>query len=442
MDIRLPQEVEYIINTLNKNGFEAYTVGGCVRDSLLGRAPQDWDITTNALPEKIIDIFDHTVPTGLQHGTVTVVLNKDNYEVTTYRIDGEYLDNRRPDKVIFTSSIEEDLSRRDFTINAMAYNNSEKLVDPFQGKNDLTQKLVKCVGEPDLRFNEDALRMLRAIRFGAQLNFHIDDNTFNSIINNHHLIKNVSMERVRDELSKLLMSNKPSEGIRNLYKSKLLTHVLPELVGCIGFNQCNPHHNKDVFEHIMSVLDNTPASLSVRLSALLHDIAKPQCFTEDEMGIGHFYMHHLKSADIAEDVLKRLRFDNNTIKKVSILIKEHMSGYDLHRNGAIKKFINRVGIENLEDLFLLQKADILSHKESLDLNSILELQEAVDKILKEKQPLSIKDLAVTGSDLIVLGYSPGKLLGLTLNELVEMVLNNPELNTKEQLLKIADEKLS
>ena len=442
MDIRLPQEVEYIINTLNKNDFEAYIVGGCVRDSLLSRAPQDWDITTNAFPENIIDIFDHTIPTGLQHGTVTVVLNKDNYEVTTYRIDGDYLDNRRPNKVIFTSSIEEDLSRRDFTINAMAYNCSEKLVDPFQGKNDLTQKLVKCVGEPDLRFNEDALRMLRAIRFGAQLNFHIDDNTFNSIINNHHLIKNVSMERVRDELSKLLMSNKPSEGIRNLYKSKLLTHVLPELVGCIGFNQCNPHHNKDVFEHIMSVLDNTPASLSVRLSALLHDIAKPQCFTEDEMGIGHFYMHHLKSADIAEDVLKRLRFDNNTIKKVSILIKEHMSGYDLHRNGAIKKFINRVGIENLEDLFLLQKADILSHKESLDLNSILELQEAVDKILKEKQPLSIKDLAVTGSDLIVLGYSPGKLLGLTLNELVEMVLNNPELNTKEQLLKIADEKLS
>ena len=442
MDIRLPQEVEYIINTLNKNGFEAYTVGGCVRDSLLGRAPQDWDITTNALPEKIIDIFDHTVPTGLQHGTVTVVLNKDNYEVTTYRIDGEYLDNRRPDKVIFTSSIEEDLSRRDFTINAIAYNNSKGLVDPFNGKNDLNQRLIRCVGEANLRFNEDSLRMLRAIRFGSQLNFHIDDNTYNSIITNHHLIKNVSMERIRDELSKLLMSNKPSEGIRNLYKSKLLTYVLPELVRCIGFNQCNPHHDKDVFEHIMSVLDHTPASLPVRLAALLHDIAKPQCFTKDEMGIGHFYMHHLKSADIAEDVLKRLRFDNNTIKKVSILIKEHMSGYDLHRNGAIKKFINRVGIENLEDLFLLQKADILSHKESQDLNIILELQEAVDRILKEKQPLSIKDLAVTGSDLIVLGYSPGKLLGLTLNELVEMVLNNPDLNTKEQLLKIAGEKLS
>jgi len=438
MDIKLPQEAEYIINTLNKNGFEAYVVGGCVRDSLLGRVPQDWDITTNALPEKIIDIFDHTVPTGLQHGTVTVVLNKDNYEVTTYRIDGEYLDNRRPEKVIFTSSIEEDLSRRDFTINAMAYNHSKGLVDPFNGKNDLDQKLIRCVGDAGLRFNEDALRMLRAIRFGAQLNFYIDDNSFNSIITNHHLIKNVSMERIRDELSKLLMSNKPSEGIRNLYKSKLLTYILPELISCIGFEQCNPHHDKDVFEHLMSVLDHTPGSLSLRLAALLHDIAKPQCFTKDEMGIGHFYMHHLKSADIAEEILKRLRFDNSTIKKVSILIKEHMSGYDLKKNGAIKKFINRVGIDNLEDLFLLQKADVLSHREPQDLTPILEIKEAVDTILKENHPLSVKDLAITGSDLIELGYSPGKHLGLTLNELLEMVLVCPELNTKDQLLNIAD----
>lgn len=441
MVIRLPQEVEYIIDTLNKNGFEAYIVGGCVRDSLLARSPQDWDITTNAIPEKIIDIFDHTVPTGLQHGTVTVVLNKDNYEVTTYRIDGEYLDNRRPDKVIFTSSIEEDLSRRDLTINAMAYNYSEGLIDPYNGKEDLAQRLIKSVGEPDLRFNEDALRMLRVIRFSGQLNFHIDNNTFNSIIANHKLIKNVSMERIRDELCKLLLSSKPSEGIRDLHKSKLLTYVLPELVSCIGFEQYNPYHDKDVFEHIMSVLDHTPESLPVRLAALLHDIAKPQCFTKDEMGIGHFYMHHLKSADMGEDILKRLRFDNGTIKKVSILIKEHMSGYDLHRKVTIKKFINRVGVENLEDLFSLQRADILGHKEPHDLISIEEIKEVVDKILKEKQPLSVKDLAITGSDLIKLGYSPGKELGSALNELLDIVLLTPESNNKEQLLKIAEKKL-
>jgi len=441
MDIKLPKEVEFIIDTLNNNGFEAYIVGGCVRDSLLGRAPQDWDITTNALPEKLIDIFDHTVPTGLQHGTVTIVLNNDNYEVTTYRIDGEYLDNRRPENVIFTSSLEEDLSRRDFTINAMAYNYSSGLIDPFRGKEALKQNLITCVGEPNLRFSEDALRMLRAVRFAAQLNFHIDSATFHSIINNYSLIKNVSMERIRDELCKLLLTRKPSDGIRNLHKSNLLSYILPELICCVGFEQSNPHHDKNVFDHILWVLDNTPCNLPVRLAALLHDIAKPECFTKDETGEGHFYMHHMKSAYMAEDILKRLRFDNNTIKKVFILVKEHMSWSDLHKNGAIKRFINRVGIENLDDLFALQTADILGHKPPYDLVPIEALQSSINKILQEKHPLSIKDLAVTGADLIKVGYSPGKQLGSTLNYLLDIVLINPELNIKEELLKIAEKTL-
>jgi len=441
MDIKLPKEVEFIINTLNNNGFEAYIVGGCVRDSLLGRVPQDWDITTNALPEKLIDIFDRTVPTGLQHGTVTVVLNNDNYEVTTYRIDGEYLDNRRPENVIFTTSLEEDLSRRDFTINAMAYNKHSGLIDPFKGKEALKQKLVTCVGNPNLRFNEDALRMLRAVRFAAQLNFHIAEATFGSIINNHSLIKNVSLERIRDELCKLLLSSKPSEGIKNLHKTNLLSYILPELICCIGFEQCNPHHDKTVFNHIMLVLDNTPSNLPVRLAALFHDIAKPECFTKDETGAGHFYMHHIKSAYMAEDILKRLRFDNNTIKKVFVLVKEHMSWSDLHKNGAIKKFINRVGLENLDDLFALQKADILGHKPPCDITPIEALQSSINKILQEKHPLSVKDLAITGTDLIMLGFSPGKQLGSTLNYLLDMVLINPELNTKDQLLEIVEKTL-
>lgn len=436
MNFIIPDDVNYIIDTFQKSGFEAHIVGGCVRDCILGRNPNDWDITTNALPEDMMKLFPHTVPTGIKHGTVTILINNNNYEVTTYRIDGEYSDNRHPDEVIFTDSLKEDLSRRDFTINAMAYNHTSGLIDPFKGLDDIKTKTVRCVGNADKRFNEDALRMIRAVRFASQLNFKIEEDTFSAIIRNHKLIKNVSVERIREELLKILLCEKPSTGITSLKESNLLEHILPEIIPCIGFEQKNPHHDKTVFEHILSVLDNTPPKLVIRLAALLHDIGKPHCFSVDEKGNGYFYGHELKSAEIAEVLLKRLKFDNNTIKKVRILVLEHMHRYSKIKASSIKKFINRVGIENLNDLFELQTADIKGSASPFDFSAVEYMKSEVWKIISQKQPLSTKDLQIDGSDLITLGYKPGKIIGEVLNYLLEKVLEYPELNTKETLIEL------
>ncbi|MDP4177409.1 MAG: CCA tRNA nucleotidyltransferase [Bacillota bacterium] len=441
MEIKLPDEVRYIIEILNKNGYEAYIVGGCVRDCLLNKEPKDWDITTNALPEIIIKLFKKTIPTGLKHGTVTVLLNNNQFEVTTYRIDGEYLDNRHPSEVTFTDSLTEDLSRRDFTINAMAYNDTIGLVDKFNGKEDLKNKIISAVGNADARFNEDALRELRAVRFSSQLDFEISRNTFDSIIKNSELIKKISAERIKDELCKILMTDNPSKGIRALNEAKLLNYILPELTLCIDFNQHNPHHDKDVFEHILSVLDNTPKDLTLRLAALFHDIGKPKCFSLDNKGIGHFYGHNYISAELSEEILKRLKFDNDTIKKVYILTKEHMSHFDKVTSLSVKTFINRTGKENLDLLFELIYADIKGHKPPYDFEKVDKLKEKTYKILEEKLPLCIKDLDVTGYDLMEIGYKKGKELGNILNKLLNVVLNNPSLNTKKDLLKIAEKDL-
>lgn len=441
MNIILPKHVSYILDLLNKKGYEAFAVGGCIRDSLLSKSPKDWDITTSAHPYEIIALFNHTVPTGIKHGTVTIIIDGINYEVTTYRIEGNYSDNRHPDNVTFTSKLSEDLSRRDFTINALAYNPREGLVDLYGGRDDLKAKLVRCVGNSDERFKEDALRMIRGIRFSSQLNFRIEPDTLKSICRNHNLIKNVSIERIRDELSRILLSNTPSNGIKILQETNLLHHILPELEACIGFDQRNMHHDKDVYEHILTVLDNTPANLIVRLAALFHDIAKPLCFTLDEAGNGHFYLHNLKGAELSEAIMRRLRFDNDKIKKVSILVREHMNGYEITKKSSIKKLISRVGIDNLDNLFELQFADIKGHKPPHDLNPILNLKKNVSIILEEKLPLSIKDLSISGNDLINIGFSKGKIIGDTLNYLLEIVLDNPDLNYKEKLLELVENRL-
>lgn len=437
MKFNIPDNVSFIIDTFYKNGFEAHIVGGCVRDCVLGRNPNDWDITTSALPEDMQKLFSHTVPTGIKHGTITIVIGHENYEVTTYRIDGEYSDNRHPDEVIFTDSLKEDLSRRDFTINAMAYNHKSGLVDPFKGLEDIENKIVRCVGDADKRFNEDALRMIRAIRFASQLKFEIGADTFSAISHNHGLIKNVSIERIREELSKILLCEKPSIGMNALKDSGLLKYILPEIMRCIDFNQRNPHHDKTVFEHILSVLDSSPSDLVIRLAALLHDIGKPDSFTIDEKGIGHFYGHELKSRDIAESLLKRLKFDNNTIKRVKILVLEHMHRYTKLKPASIKKFITRVGIENLNDLFELQRADIKGSASPFDFSSIEYMKDEVQKIISQNQPISVKDLQIDGSDLITLGIKPGKIIGDILNHLLEEVLETPQLNSKETLLELA-----
>jgi len=440
MKINLTDEVSYILDTLNKNNKEAYIVGGCVRDSLLKRELKDWDITTSALPEEIIDLFSQTIPTGLKHGTVTVVINEHNFEITTYRIDGEYSDNRHPDKVTFTPSLREDLSRRDFTINAMAYNKINNLVDLFNGSIDLNRRIIRCVGEPDKRFKEDALRMLRAVRFACELQFNIDKPTFNAIINNAYLLNYVSKERIRDEFCKMLLSDLPSRGLRMLEKTDLLSFIIPELKESVGFDQKNPHHDKNVFDHILSVVDNSSSELVVRLSALLHDIGKPRTFTTDKKGIGHFYGHNTVGADMAEQILKRLRFDNITIKKVSILITEHMSIYANMKNRSLKKFINRVGTDNLDSLFKLQMSDREGHKDNADYSPILKRKEAIEAIINNGEAYNIGMLKINGDDLIKLGFKPGKEIGITLEELLNKVMERPEMNNRAKLLELAQNK--
>lgn len=442
VNICIPQDVKTIIDTLKSQGYEGYIVGGCVRDSLLGKQPKDWDITTNALPEKTIEIFKdkgfRVVETGLRHGTVTIVMNKIGYEVTTFRIEGGYSDNRHPDYVSFTTSIKEDLSRRDFTVNAMAYNEVSGLVDYFNGISDLDNKIIRTVGLAEDRFNEDALRMLRAIRFSAQLGFKLETkDLFISIKKNAELIKNISKERIREELSKILISDKPSTGIVTLKETGLLQYIIPELIPTIDFQQHNKHHDKDVFNHTLAVLDNTPDKLELRLAALFHDIGKPKCFTIGDDKQGHFYGHNKVSAQISREILKRLRFDNKTIDKVSLLVFEHMSKFDKIKLPGIKRFINRVGVENLEDLFQLQIADTKgSAKRSQDTSKIIDLKEKCQAILNEKQPLTVRDLAVNGDDLMKLGIKQGKEVGNALKMLLEYVLERPELNTKEKLSEI------
>lgn len=442
INILMPQGVKIIIDTLKGEGYKGYIVGGCVRDSLLKKHPKDWDITTDSLPEKTMEIFKargfRVVETGLKHGTVTIVINKIGYEVTTFRIEGDYSDNRHPDYVSYTTSIKEDLSRRDFTVNAMAYNEDSGLIDYFGGTEDLNNKIIKTVGKAEDRFNEDALRMLRAVRFSSQLGFQLDTkDLFTSIKRNAELIKNISQERIREELSKILVSDEPVDGIIALKESGLLQYIIPELIPTIDFEQHNKHHDKDVFNHTLAVLDNVPNKLELRLAALFHDIGKPKCFTIGEDKQGHFYGHNEVSAQISRKVLKRLRFDNKTINKVSLLVFEHMSKFDKIKLPAIKRFINRVGEENLEDLFQLQIADVKgSAKRSQDTSKILDLKEKCEIILNEKQPLTIKDLAVNGGDLMNLGIKEGKEVGNTLNMLLEKILERPELNTKESLSEI------
>lgn len=438
--INLPQDVKLIISTLENNNFSAYAVGGCIRDNLLRRAPKDYDITTNALSTDVITIFKelgyNVIETGLKHGTVTIMINHIGYEVTTFRIDGEYSDNRRPDSVQFTTSLKEDLSRRDFTINSMAYNDKEGLIDYFGGINDLNNKVIRCVGNPNNRFQEDALRMMRCIRFSSQLDFDMEQNTLEAIIKLNDNIKNISKERVRDELCKILVSNKPQDGICHLIQTCLINNIIPELRPCLKFNQYNKHHDKDVFMHILSVVENIPPKLELRMAALLHDIGKPKCFTIDEDGQGHFLQHHKFSADIARDILIRLKFDNKTIDKICILVYEHMSRYDKLRTTNTKRFINRVGINNLDDLFEIQIADIKgASSEYQDFSNVLKLKEECKKIINEKQPMTVKDLNINGYDLMKLGYQ-GKEIGAILNKLLEQVLENPDLNKKDELLKL------
>jgi tRNA nucleotidyltransferase (CCA-adding enzyme) len=432
--VEIPRPVIEVMDRLEKAGFQAYLVGGSVRDMLLGREPKDYDIATDATPDQVKPLFPKVIPAGEKYGTVTV-LNGIPIEVTTFRKDGRYLDGRRPESVDFSDSLEEDVKRRDFTINALAMTKEGVLKDPLDVQRDIWLEHIHCVGDPNERFNEDALRMMRAIRFACQLGFSISAPTYYAIRRNARLISNVSWERIRDELAKILLSERPCMGISLLGTSRLMQYIIPELSDCVGFDQHSEHHDKNVMAHIIETVGWTPNRLNVRLAALLHDVAKPKTFTLVD-GEGHFYGHHLEGEIMAREILNRLRFDNHTIGTVCTLVREHMSRYDFLRPRNTKRFINRVGIDNLEDLFDLQIADIKASAPPHDFSMVLALKEDCQRILNEKEPLTVKDLAINGHDLCEWGMTPGKEMGAMLKRMLECVLEDPSVNTREGLKKV------
>ena len=439
IEIQLPSAVRHIIEAIEQAGFEAYAVGGCVRDSILGRIPDDWDITTSAKPEDIKRIFRHTVDTGIQHGTVTVLINKEGYEVTTYRIDGEYEDSRHPKEVIFTPLLAEDLKRRDFTINAMAYNEKKGLIDLFGGRDDIKASVIRCVGNPMERFGEDALRIMRAVRFSAQLGYQIEANTTAAIKELAHTLKNISVERIQVELVKLLTSKNPGYVLR-LYELGLTKVFLPEFDMMMDTPQNNPHHLYSVGMHTIKALELSKCDKIVRLATLLHDIGKPAMRTTDEEGIDHFSGHPNLGTEVARKILKRLRFDNDTIDRVSLLVLYHDYGNAVSATPAFtRRLIHRVKIENFPSLLEIKRVDVLAQSE-LDREKKLEklalLDKAYQEVLEKGLCVSLKDLALSGSDLIQAGMKPGQELGKVLKLLLDEVLEEPTLNKKELLIEL------
>lgn len=435
LEIEIPQGAAWVLEQLRDAGYEAYVVGGCVRDSLLHRMPDDWDITTSAKPEDTKRIFRRTVDTGIQHGTVTVMVDRTGYEVTTYRIDGEYADGRHPEHVTFTASLLEDLKRRDFTINAMAYSPAEGLVDEFDGIGDINRRVIRAVGNPVQRFTEDALRMMRAIRFSAQLDYRIDEDTKEGIRLLAPNLQKVSAERIRVELEKLLLSEHPEE-LKEAYELGLLRQFLPELSECMECGQNNPHHCLSVGDHILCAVKAARRDKVLRLALLLHDIAKPQVKTTDENGIDHFHGHAVRSAALADRILRDLKYDNQTREAAVRLIAWH----DCNLGDSlpeIRKSISELGEEWFLPLLEVKTSDVEAqsdYQRDEKLGKIEYWRNAFEEIRRAGDCLSLKDLAVSGKDLIAAGAAPGKEIGRILYEMLEEVLREPAHNTREYLL--------
>ena len=438
MKLTIPSNAEKILQVLNENGHEAYVVGGCVRDSILDRNPNDWDITTSASPYQVKELFPRTIDTGLQHGTVTVMMDKEGYEVTTYRVDGEYEDGRHPKQVTFTSSLEEDLKRRDFTINAMAYHPKEGLVDLFHGMDDMRNKIIRCVGDPLERFHEDALRIMRAVRFSAQLGFEIEAETKAGISRLTPNLRNVSAERIQAELVKLLVSPHP-DYLRVAYETGITREFLPEFDLCMETEQNTPYHCFTVGEHILHSLLYVEADKVLRLTMLLHDIAKPVMKTTDENGRDHFKMHAVKGEEMSKQILRRLKFDNDTINHVCLFVRYHDDRPALSAT-SVRRMMSRIGEENMEGLLAVKRADTLGqsmYQRREKLAYIDEFEKLYQQIIREQQCVKKSDLALNGRDLIRMGMQPGKQIGAVLDHLFELVLEHPECNTRECLEKEA-----
>lgn len=439
--IAVPGKARHILRTLQAAGFEAYVVGGCVRDSLMGREPEDWDVTTSARPEQVKALFPYTVDTGIKHGTVTVMLGKDGFEVTTYRIDGKYEDNRHPKEVIYTPSLREDLRRRDFTVNAMAYNDERGLVDYYRGMEDMEIGVVRCVGVPEERFEEDALRIMRAVRFSAQLGFHIDSFTMKAIQKLSSSLLTISAERIQSELTKILTSPHP-DYLRGAYKLGVTKIILPELDRAMETEQYHLHHLYTVGEHILHSLKWVDADKVLRLTMLFHDIGKPETLSKDEDGITHFHGHAKVSAEIADQIMHRLKYDNDTIGKVCRLVEYHDYGNNLEPDAAaVRRAINKIGEDAFPLLFQVKRADIYAQSDYLREQKRERLEkwnQLYNEIKQKQQCVTLKDLAVSGADLIAAGMKPGKALGDMLQRLLMLVLEDPSLNTKEKLLAEAE----
>ena len=433
--IEIPPEAARIMRTLEEHGFEAYVVGGCVRDSLLGRAPNDWDITTSAQPMQGKALFARTFDTGLKHGTVTIPVHGENYEVTTYRIDGEYKDSRHPEKVTFTGSLQEDLQRRDFTINAMAYNVRDGLRDYFGGLSDLRRGIIRAVGDPAQRFKEDALRIMRAVRFAAQLGYEVEENTLQAMKELAPSLVKISAERIASELEKLLVSPHP-ERLRTAYECGITAVILPEFDRCMETEQHNPHHMYSVGEHTIHAVMHVRPDRILRWAMLLHDFGKPACLSTDENGIDHFYGHPEVSARLANTILRRLKADNGTRQDVVRLTRYHDRGVGLSRK-AVRKAVVEIG-EELFPLFLeVKEADTLAqsaYQREEKLEHLRSLRAIYESILEDRNCLSLRDLAVHGDDLIKAGITPGREIGRILGEMLQDVLEDPSHNDREYLL--------
>ena len=458
----IPKGARYIMHTFNRYGYPAYLVGGCVRDIILGRTPHDWDICTKATPEQMelmvhcmiqreedieqyekdfgrVYVKKHikTIPTGLKHGTLTIVIDGESYEVTTFRCDGDYSDGRRPDSVSFTNSLLDDLQRRDFTINAIAYSMLEGFIDPYHGMKDIENKVIRCVGNPYERFNEDGLRIMRAVRFSAQLGFRVDDCTRRAMYELVDNLDNVSNERINGELYKIMSS---CYSYLLIVHKDILCKIIPEFKECIDYNQNNPYHIYTLHKHTaVALIEEYFSDPIINLSILFHDIGKPRCCTIGEDGYSHFKGHGSVSADMAEAIMKRLKFDNDTITKVKELVFYHDATFTVERK-SVKRWLNKLGEEQFRRLLRIRIADIKAQTSDFErerIQKITDIQMLLDDVLQENECFTLKDLAINGRDLIQCGVPEGKTIGTILNTLLTMVIDGEINNDKDSLLQMA-----
>ena len=435
MTMDMPKNVDTAINLLQSAGFEAYAVGGCVRDSLLGKTPNDWDITTSAKPEDMKSVFAefHCIDTGIKHGTVTVVIDGEPLEITTFRLDGEYEDNRHPKSVTFTSNLGADLGRRDFTVNAMVYSKKTGTVDLFGGQNDLKNKIIRCVGDPDRRFNEDALRILRALRFASALDFEIEEKTAQSLLKNRALLGNISEERIAKELLKLVCGKGAKRILTDF--APVLFEILPELQPMYKNSHDNPHHCYDIYEHTLIAVESIDPEPTLRFAMLLHDCGKPAVKKFDENGVAHFYGHQRISAEISAQILARLKVSNKFRDEILFLVSNH-DRWELYENTEkMPRYLSKFGLDGVLKLLKVMRADVLAQSPEYRyrLDQIADAEEIAKNLAAQKPCLSLHELQINGRTLMDIGIPQGRKLGAVLAQLLDEVIDGVTKNTQEAL---------